>query len=199
MPVSNAGTPARVVVVSGLPRSGTSLMMQMLEAGGLPVLTDALRTPDNSNPKGYLEYEPVKRLKEGDTAWVTEAQGKVVKIISSLLTYLPASSSYDVIFMMRPLPEVLASQRKMLIERGRDPDQTSDTDMTRFYEKHLDKIKIWLAAQANIRTHYIEYPGLLAAPAQPVTVIAQFLKMPLNETAMMAQIDSSLYRNRVST
>jgi hypothetical protein len=187
----------RIIIVSGLPRSGTSLMMQMLEAGGLPLLTDALRAPDDSNPKGYLEYEPVKRLKDGDATWMAEAHGKVVKIISSLLAYLPVSNSCDVIFMLRPLPEVLASQRKMLITRGRNPDQTSDADMMRFYEKHLDKVKAWLAVQPNIHTQYIEYTDLLAAPAQPISTIAQFLNVTLNEPAMLAQIDFNLYRNRV--
>jgi hypothetical protein len=187
----------RIIIVSGLPRSGTSLMMQMLEAGGLPLLTDALRVPDSSNPKGYLEYEPVKRLKDGEVTWIAEAHGKVVKVISSLLTYLPVSNFYDVIFMLRPLPEVLASQRKMLITRGRNPDQTSDADMMRFYEKHLDKVKAWLAVQPNIHTQYIEYTDLLAAPAQPISTIAQFLNVTLNEPAMLAQIDFNLYRNRV--
>jgi hypothetical protein len=187
----------RIIIVSGLPRSGTSLMMQMLEAGGLPLLTDALRAPDDSNPKGYLEYESVKRLKDGDATWMAEAHGKVVKIISSLLAYLPVSNSCDVIFMLRPLPEVLASQRKMLIARGRDPEQTSDAEMMRLYEKHLYNVKAWLAVQPNIQTRYIEYTDLLAAPAQPVAAIAQFLNVPLNEPAMLAQIDSNLYRNRV--
>src|SRR5262245_34269287 len=118
--------PKPIIIVSGLPRSGTSMMMKILEAGGLPVLTDALRTADDDNPKGYYEYERVKQLDKGDQAWLAEAEGKVVKVISALLTQLPATHQYRVIFMQRKLAEVLASQRKMLIHRGEPTDAVDD-------------------------------------------------------------------------
>jgi hypothetical protein len=108
----------RIVVVSGLPRSGTSMMMKMLEAGGIPVLTDYEREADEDNPKGYFEFERVKNLKDGDDAWLPQAKGKVVKVIAALLTDLPSSYEYEVIFMRRAMPEILASQRQMLIRRG---------------------------------------------------------------------------------
>ncbi|NJN53987.1 MAG: sulfotransferase [Anaerolineae bacterium] len=110
-----------VIIVSGLPRSGTSMMMKMLEVGGIPPLTDQIRTADNDNPKGYYEFERVKQLDKGDTAWVADAQGKVVKVISQLLRYLPADQEYRVIFMRRNMDEILASQQKMLINRGGRP------------------------------------------------------------------------------
>ena len=107
-----------IVVVSGLPRSGTSMMMQMLQAGGLEILTDAVRTPDGSNPKGYFEFEAVKDLDKGPPpAWLTGARGKAVKIVSSLVRWLPESHDYQVIFMRRDLDEVILSQNKMLVDR----------------------------------------------------------------------------------
>src|SRR5690554_4050220 len=118
-----------VIVVSGLPRSGTSMMMKMLEAGGLRVFVDNLRTPDPDNPEGYYEYERVKQLDKGDTAWVGEAQGQVVKVISALLEHLPAEHRYQVIFMNRNIGEVLASQKKMLQRRGEATDKISDEAM----------------------------------------------------------------------
>src|SRR5262245_34520180 len=105
-----------IVVVSGLPRSGTSLMMQMLQAGGMPLLTDDLRPADTNNPKGYWEYEPVKRLQQ-DNTWMHKAEGKAVKVISVLLQYLPPQHTYKIIFMQRPMQEVLASQTVMLERR----------------------------------------------------------------------------------
>jgi hypothetical protein len=111
-----------VVVVSGLPRSGTSLMMQMLEAGGITVLTDGIREPDEDNPRGYYEFERVKALPKGDYEWLESARGKAVKVVSALLEYLPPEYNYKVIFMHRRMEEILASQRKMLIRRGKNPE-----------------------------------------------------------------------------
>src|SRR5687768_8758894 len=112
-----------IVVVSGLPRSGTSMAMKMLEAGGLSVVTDGLRTPDEDNPKGYYEDERVKRLhKEPDKTWLHEARGKVVKIISFLLKSLPPDHNYKVVLMQRNLREIVASQNKMLARLGKPND-----------------------------------------------------------------------------
>ena len=108
-----------VIVVSGLPLLGTSMMMKMLIAGGLPALTDGLRVADENNPKGYFELEQVKQLPEGDTGWVQTARGKAVKVISYLLESLPGEVSYRVIFMQRDLDEVLLSQKRMLDRDGK--------------------------------------------------------------------------------
>jgi len=98
-----------IIVVSGLPRSGTSMMMRMLEAAGIQPLTDHIRTADSDNLKGYYEFERVKKLKEGDVAWLSDAQGKAVKIIAALLIELPSNYEYHVLFMRRKMEEILAS------------------------------------------------------------------------------------------
>src|SRR5262247_1316470 len=115
-----------IVVVSGLPRSGTLLMMQMLQVGGMSLLTDALRSVDADNPNGYWEYEPVKRLQQ-DNSWIPKAEGKAVKVISALLQYLPPQHTYKIIFMQRPMQEVLVSQTVMLERRGEQRGKADDT------------------------------------------------------------------------
>ena len=125
-----------ITIVSGLPRSGTSMMMKMLEAGGMQVLTDHIRTADEDNPKGYYEFERVKQI-EHDQAWLPDAQGKVVKMISALLKHLPSSYTYKVIFMRRNIDEILASQKQMLIRRGEPTDVVSDEKLTELFDRHI--------------------------------------------------------------
>jgi hypothetical protein len=139
-----------ITVVSGLPRSGTSLMMKMLEAGGMELLIDNIRQPDQDNPKGYYEFEHVKQLNKGDFEWLADAQGKVVKIIATLLPYLPDTYEYRILFLRRKMSEILASQRKMLIRRGADSDKISDEQMSQVFEKHLQNVEEWISKQANI-------------------------------------------------
>ncbi|HNS01899.1 MAG TPA: sulfotransferase, partial [Anaerolineae bacterium] len=185
-----------ITVVSGLPRSGTSMMMKALEAGGLPALTDALRVADEDNPKGYYEVERVKQLDKGDTAWMADAQGKVIKVISALLEHLPAAYSYRVIFMQRALPEVLASQKKMLERRGEPTDRVSDEELTRLFTKHVQKVETWLRAQPNFQTLPVDYNRMLADPQPWVRQINQFLEGRLDEARMIEVVDPALYRNR---
>ncbi|MCC7371226.1 MAG: sulfotransferase domain-containing protein [Chloroflexi bacterium] len=189
-----------VVVVSGLPRSGTSLMMNMLQAGGIPIVTDALRTADDDNPKGYFELEQVKQLSKGDVSWVAEAEGKAVKVISALLEHLPPSSTYKIVFMKRRLPEVLASQRKMLERRGEPTDTVPDAMMSALFEKHLVKIEGWLAAQANMSVLYLPYHEVAETPAKHVDAIVSFLGtdlgLELDRAKMLEAVDPALYRNR---
>jgi hypothetical protein len=185
-----------VIVVSGLPRSGTSMMMKMLEAGGLQVFVDNLRTPDDDNPEGYYEYERVKQLDKGDAAWVKGARGQVVKVISALLEYLPPENSYQVIFMHRHLHEVLASQQKMLTRREETAGALSDEEMAELFRKHLDKVAGWLQAQPNFKVLDVDYNQLLADPAPQVHAANAFLGNSLDEKAMAAVINPGLYRNR---
>ncbi len=185
-----------VVIVSGLPRSGTSLMMNMLQSGGVPVVTDQIRTADEDNPKGYYEFERSKALKEGDFTWVEEAGGKAVKVISALLRYLPAEYDYKVIFMLRDLQEVLDSQRQMLIRRGQNPDSVPDAEMKLIYQKHLAGVKAWLANQANFQVLEIPYSQLFVTPQENVAQICAFLERGLDAAAMQAVIDVNLYRQR---
>jgi len=187
-----------IVVVSGLPRSGTSMMMKMLEAGGLPILTDYQRTADADNPKGYYEFERVKKLRNGDTAWMAEAQGKAVKIISSLLMEISREFRYKVVFMERALPEVLASQRQMLIRRGEPVDSEDDARLSAAYEKHLAQVKNWLAAQPNIETLYVNHREAVTAPGPVTARINAFLGGGLNAAAMAAVAEPDLYRQRNS-
>lgn len=185
-----------IIVVSGLPRSGTSMMQRMLEAGGIEPLTDALREADENNPLGYYEFERVKRLKDGDTAWLEDAGGKSVKIISALLQYLPSDYDYRVLFMQRNMDEILASQKKMLADRGEPTDSVSDEQMALLYRKHLQEIRSWLDQQANMRVLYVDYNGLLEEAASPLSQIHDFLDEKPQVDAMAKVIDPRLYRQR---
>ncbi len=189
-------TPKQIVIVSGLPRSGTSMMMKMLEAGGIPPLTDKIRTADEDNPKGYYEFERVKKLDKGDTAWVAAAQGKSVKVISALLKYLPADFEYKVIFMRRRTEEILASQKQMLIRRGEPTDRVSDEELAEYFAKHLKAVEMWLQTQPNVDVLYISYNRVLENPLEPALEVNRFLGNRLDTQAMAAVVDPNLYRQK---
>lgn len=185
-----------IYIVSGLPRSGTSMMMKMLEAGGLSTLTDNIRTADDDNLQGYYEFERVKAMKEGDTAWVEESHGKVVKVISALLEHLPAGYQYKIIFMEREMMEILASQRKMLERRGKPGNPAEDGKFAELYGKHLEKVKTWLAGQSNMNVLYVRYNEMLAYPAEYAAKVAEFLDIPMNVKAMGNVPQEQFYRQR---
>lgn len=185
-----------IVVVSGLPRSGTSMMMKTLEAGGLETFIDNIRVADDDNPKGYYELERVKQLDKGDTEWLPEAQGKVVKVISALLKHLPSDHQYKVVFMHRNMDEILASQKKMLINRGEDPNKASDEELTELFKKHKASVANWLHTQPNVDVLDIHYSQFLADPQQDVQRINAFLGGQLNVEKMAEVADPQLYRNR---
>jgi hypothetical protein len=185
-----------IIIVSGLPRSGTSMMMKMLEAGGMTLLTDNFRKADEDNPKGYFEFERVKKLKDGDTAWLADAHGKAVKVISALLPHLPPTYNYRIIFMERSLSEVLASQRKMLLRRGEDPDKVGDEEMSRLFEKHLKQVMTWMESQLNIQHIIVNYNQMLEDPGPHITRINHFLGEILDTKKMAEVIDPVLYRQR---
>ena len=187
-----------VVVVSGLPRSGTSMMMKMLEAGGIPVLTDHEREADEDNPKGYFEFERVKKLKEGDVAWLQDSKGKVVKVIAALLKSLPPEYDYDVIFMRRTMPEILASQKQMLIRRGEDPNKVKDEEIAKLFEKHLSDVIGWAKKQKNIRAIEVDYNAVLGNPAPIIKKINNFFGNQLDAEMMASMVDPDLYRQRKS-
>lgn len=189
--------PAEIIIVSGLPRSGTSMMMRMLEAGGIPPLIDNLRRPNEDNPGGYYEFEPVKRTKQ-DPSWLTSAGGKVVKMVYRLLYDLPAGYEYRVIMMRRTIEEVLASQEAMLKRDGR-LDHVEDAAMAALFRAELAACDKWLAVQPNFAAIDIDYTTVVTQPAGPVAEIAEFLNLPLDQAAMRGIIDKSLYRNRKSS
>ncbi|NCF64570.1 MAG: sulfotransferase family protein [Chloroflexi bacterium] len=192
----NSESAATITVVSGLPRSGTSMLMKMLEAGGLPPLIDNIRTADDDNPKGYYEFERVKAMDKGDTAWLADAQGKVVKVISALLKYLPAEYQYRIIFIRRNMPEILASQHKMLVRRGEDPDKIDDEEMAELFAKHVSQVEAWLSQQSNMSVLYVHYREILSDPVPQISQINQFLGGQLDTDQMTAVVDPALYRNR---
>lgn len=185
-----------ITIVSGLPRSGTSMMMKMIEAGGIAPLIDNIRTADVDNPKGYYEFERVKQLDKGDTAWLPEAQGKVVKIISALLKHLPAGYQYRVIFMQRNMDEVLASQHKMLEHRQENAEAMDNAKMAALFEKHLAAVDKWLTEQPSVAVLYVHYSSMLAAPPSQIERINQFLGGKLDTAKMNQIVDANLYRNR---
>lgn len=184
-----------ITIVSGLPRSGTSMIMKMLEAGGMAILTDDIRTADEDNPKGYYEFERVKQI-EHDQAWLEEAKGKAVKMISALLEHLPQGYTYKVIFMRRKIEEILASQRQMLIRRGEPTDAVSDERMAALFQKHLREVEGWIDQQPNVEVIYISYNEVLENPVEQVKRINQFLDNRLNLENMVHVIDQTLYRQR---
>jgi hypothetical protein len=157
-----------ITIVSGLPRSGTSMMMKMLEAGGVPLLVDHQRTPDDDNPAGYYEFERVKKLGQGDFDWLADAQGKAVKVIAALSTHLPSAYTYKIIFMRREMSEILASQRKMLLNRGADPNKIDDAEITQLFERHLSKVIAWIDQQPNMRKIDVSYNLLFKKPRPQV-------------------------------
>jgi hypothetical protein len=185
-----------VVVVSGLPRSGTSMAMKMLEAGGVEVVTDGARTADIDNPKGYFEDDRVLDLaKSEDKAWLKDARGKAVKIISYLLRHLPPDNNYRVLFMRREISEVLASQAKMLERRGEEQG-TDDDSMREFFETDLWKANYHLKRAPHIEALDVHYRQVLEDPVPHARQIAEFLGRDLDIEAMASIVDPELYRNR---
>lgn len=171
------------------------MMMRMLESGGLPVLSDGERTADEDNPRGYFEFERVKKL-DTDQDWIPEAKGKAVKIIAFLLQHLPPGNHYKIVFMQRDLDEVLASQRKMMIRRGEDPDKIPDSRMRDVYDKHLREVSSWLERSPNVDVLYVPHREAVEDPASWAAKVNNFLGGRLNEAAMRTAVDASLYRNR---
>jgi hypothetical protein len=185
-----------ITIVSGLPRSGTSMMMSMLEAGGLTALTDGVRAADEDNPKGYYEFERVKKIKQ-DTAWLADARGKVVKMISQLLLDLPAANQYRIIFMRRNIDEVLASQKQMMVRRGTVKEGgPSDKEMGDMLLKHVDHVMHWMDKQPNIKYVTVSYNEMVKDAKDSITKINQLLGGTLNASAMATVVDQALYRQR---
>jgi len=172
------------------------MMMRMLDQGGLATVTDGLRQSDEDNPRGYYEVEEVKTLKkQQDKSWIAAAQGKVIKIISSLLKELPSDYRYNVIFMNRNLDEVIASQNKMIARRG-EKAGTSDAEIRQLYEQHLRSIKAWLVKQPNFRLLEVSYNETMQNPATQAERVKAFIGIPLDTERMAHAVDEQLYRNR---
>jgi hypothetical protein len=184
-----------IVVVSGLPRSGTSMVMKMLEAGGLSLVTDGVRSADEDNPKGYYEDERVKNLRvDQDRTWLRQCRGRAVKVISYLLKTLPADNNYKVLFMERSLKEIVASQSKMLGRRGETSD-TPEEHVMELLRQDLDAARFFLR-RAHFDLLELQYKEVLEHPREQARRIAAFLGRPLDVEAMARVVDAALYRNR---
>jgi hypothetical protein len=182
-----------IIIVSGLPRSGTSLMMQMLANGGMEVVTDNIRTPDTDNPRGYYEYERVKKIKQ-DASWLPEVRGKAVKMVSQLLYDLPPSERYRIIFMERDMEEMLDSQEKMLQRLGRKASPREEIKPA--FTLHLERLNEWLGQQRNIEVLRISYNTLLQHPEGQAQLVRDFLDGRIDTERMIKTVDRGLYRNR---
>lgn len=186
-----------ITIVSGLPRSGTSLMMQMLAAGGMPAFTDGARAPDESNPRGYLEHQRVKRLKtETDFSWLAGARGRALKVIHLLLPSVPASYDCRVILMRRRMEDVLSSQRAMLERQGLRGATLPNERLGQILQDQLRQTEQWLDQQAGWPILPVEYESLLTNPAAEAQRISPFLGLDLDVAAMIAAVDQSLWRQR---
>ncbi len=180
-----------IVIVSGLPRSGTSMLMQMLQQGGLEVLSDTRREADENNPKGYLEFDPVKKL-HLDSSWISDAKGKVLKVIARQLVHLPAGHRYRIIFMHRELNEVLVSQQKMLGKESTATDATLHT----VFERQRNEAVQWADKQPFVDLLELHYAQVIQDPVGTARAISSFLERTVNEEEMVKTVDKNLYRNR---
>ena len=184
-----------IVIVSGLPRSGTSMMMQMLAAGGLQPFTDDRRQPDDDNPRGYFEHEQATRLRR-DASWIPDARGKVVKIVAPLLPHLPAGEEYRIVLMLRNLDEVIASQRQMLARLQRKGAALGDTALRRAYAGHLVAVQQWLQSRPEIAILPVDYASTVADPVATASRLAGFLGLPFDAKAAGEAVAPSLRRQK---
>ena len=186
-----------ITIVSGLPRSGTSLMMQMLEKGGMDILTDHVRKADAHNEKGYYEYEKVKSIRK-ENAWMKEADGKAVKIITQLLPYISPDYEYTVLYIIRPMEEILRSQKCM---REHLPDAGKSVArevLEQSYSRQVQRVQHWMENHPKIRTLYVYYPELMNHPLEKAEEIRSFLGVGLDTEAMASAVDVGLWHQKNS-
>ncbi len=175
------------------------MAMKMLAAGGMPILTDGVREADESNPRGYYELEAVKELHtQQDTAWLDAAKGKAVKVVSFLLTWLPETYNYRVVFMQRDLREVIASETTMLHKRGQHAATSTEEQTIAVYQQHLQKVERFLASRSCFSTLKLNYRDALDRPEDAARRLREFVGRPLNVEEMARVADPTLYRNRAS-
>jgi predicted AlkP superfamily phosphohydrolase/phosphomutase/tetratricopeptide (TPR) repeat protein len=185
-----------VTIVSGLPRSGTSMMMQVLVAAGIQPYTDHRRAADTDNPRGYFEHQNAMRLRQ-DTSWVSEARGKAVKIVAQLLPHLPAGEEYRIIFLQRNLDEVVASQNVMLARLGHTGGRLTDRQLAQAYIRQLVQVQACLRRRPDIQVLMVNYRDALSSPTQMATRLARFLGQPFDENAAAVAVDAALWRQRL--
>jgi hypothetical protein len=186
-----------VIVVSGLPRSGTSMMMRMLEAGGIAPFTDGERAADIDNPEGYYEFRRVMDLeKDPDRSWVRDARGRALKVISFLLRHLPDDNAYRILYMRRNLDEVLTSQDKMLDRLGNAAPGADLEAMKEAYRNDIVAARLYARKQPHMEMLEVHYAEAIADPAATARAVNAFLGGSLDEAKMAAAVKAALYRNR---
>lgn len=185
-----------MVIVSGLPRSGTSMMMQMLDAAGIQVLSDGERDADESNPRGYFEHEKVKQLAR-DNSWLSDSDGTALKVIAQLLPSLPMSRRYRVIFMERDLREILASQRAMLERLGKQGAKSAGDKLADTYMRHIETVRTILKRHTDqVSVLSINYGEATGDPAAVAAKVNSFLGGALDESAMARRVSPALHNQR---
>ena len=186
-----ASPPPFVTVVTGVPRSGTSMMMQMLRAGGLAILSDDERGPDDDNPRGYLEYGPARRL-DRDASWLPGAVGRAVKVVHTLASALPVGGPYRVVLMRRDLGDVMTSQARMLARRGEAVDAAGDVGLTEVFAAQLDALGAWAASRRDVALFVCHYEATLRDPRGIAAKLADFLDGAVDAAAMAAAVEPAL-------
>jgi hypothetical protein len=183
-----------ITIVTGLPRSGTSMLMQMLKKGGMEILSDHIRQADESNPKGYYEYEKIKSLPQ-DNSWMAQAEGKAVKIIVQLLKFIPSNFNYKILFIERNIEEVMASQTKMLRRMGKTAG--NNEALKPIFLRQAEEVKAWLSESPNIETLYLQYAAIIQNPVDSANQIARFLNSDWDASSAVNSVDANLYRERI--
>lgn len=188
-----------LIIVSGLPRSGTSLLMQMLNAGGIPILYDLDRPPDNDNPLGYFEYKRIKNLPEiKDVSWLESYKGYAVKIVSPILSQISISFPAKIIFLLRPLTEVIMSQRKMIQQQENMSTKLIEPNkLQSIFEKHINQTLKILSQNPFLSVLKIDFPKIFINPEQTIEEIDRFLDGNLDRIKMKTAIQPELYRNKI--
>ncbi|MCA9258259.1 MAG: sulfotransferase family protein [Planctomycetales bacterium] len=193
--------PEEIIIVSGMPRSGTSLMMRMLALGGIPVLTDNCRPADSDNPHGYFEYEPVKRLQH-DASWLPRARGRAVKIVAPLLAYLPEDARRRIIWMERSLDEIMLSQQAMLRRSGQPapPQELVRKALARQATQILQRLHADSRSSADPRSSVvaIDFRRVIDDPHETASRLCEYLNFELDVESMATAVDPTLYRQRTS-
>jgi hypothetical protein len=189
--------PPFVTIVTGVPRSGTSLLMQMLRAGGLALLCDEARPSDLDNPRGYFEFTPAKATQR-DSAWVAGASGRAVKLAHTLVATLPAGPEYRILLLRRPMAEVVASQRAWLARRGLAAGDLPEARLAAVFRAQLEELEAAVAARSGASLLRVEFARLLSDPLRVAREVRAFLALPLDCVAMAAAVEPALYRQRAA-
>ena len=186
-----------ITIVSGLPRTGTSMMMNILKESGIAILTDQTRIADNHNPRGYFEYQPAKELPEGNISWLESAEGKAVKVISFYIHHLPPKYEYKVLFMERTIEEIVMSQQKIVIDENKRIHKKEVKMMEDYFKDHIRKTKTWISLQPNFTVHYFSYNNMVANPQEYTSILSEFLECEIKGSVLTKVIDEKLYTQRV--